>query len=248
LTQASNTLRVAAMADVHYAVTSAGALREAFARAAEEADLIVIAGDLTDYGLPEEAKVLAADLSPARVPIIALLGNHDHHSGKAAEVTAVLREAGITILDGDTCQVKGLSVAGVKGFAGGFGRATLGFWGEQATKDFVQEGINEALKLEAALAKAKHGPTLALLHYAPIAATVAGEPPEIHAFLGTSRLEEPLTRYPVHAVVHGHAHKGAPEGQLSDGTPVYNVSVAVLRDNYPDRPPYRIIEVPLHDA
>ncbi|HWG84403.1 MAG TPA: metallophosphoesterase [Deinococcales bacterium] len=131
------TVRVAVTSDVHYDVKSAGKLREAFARASQEAEVLVVAGDLTDYGLPEEAEVLVADLSVARVPVVVLLGNHDYHSGRQAEVAAVLKGAGVTVLDGDTCQVAGLTLAGVKGFCGGFGRGTLGYWGEQTVKDFV---------------------------------------------------------------------------------------------------------------
>jgi Icc-related predicted phosphoesterase len=132
----------------------------------------------------------------------------------------------------------------VKGFAGGFGRGALGPWGEEAIKLFVQEALNEALKLESALARLKAKHKIAVLHYAPVRDTVEGEPVEIHPWLGSSRLEEPLTRFQVSAVVHGHAHKGTPEGRTSAGIPVYNVAVPVLTAAYPDKPPYRMIEVP----
>jgi Icc-related predicted phosphoesterase len=148
------------------------------------------------------------------------------------------------MLDGDAAELHGVGFAGVKGFAGGFGRGALGPWGEQAIKQFVQEALNEALKLESALARLKTTHRIAVLHYAPIRDTVEGEPVEIHPWLGSSRLEEPLTRFQVSAVVHGHAHKGSPEGKTSGGIPVYNVAVPVLTAAYPDRPPYRLIEVP----
>jgi Icc-related predicted phosphoesterase len=134
--------------------------------------------------------------------------------------------------------------AGVRGFCGGFGRGALGAWGERVIKQFVHEAIEEALKLENALAKLKTESRIAVLHYAPIRQTVEGEPVEIFAFLGSSRLEEPLTRYPVNAVFHGHAHRGTAEGRTSNGIPVFNVSVPLLEERYPDRPPYRLFEVP----
>jgi Icc-related predicted phosphoesterase len=245
MSEGRQTVRVAAMADLHYSRTSAGALREAFAAANDAADALVLCGDLTDYGLPEEARLLAADLAAVRVPVMAVLGNHDFESGRVPEVCEVLSGAGVKMIDGEACEVNGVGFAGVKGFGGGFGRGTLGFWGEPATKAFVQEALNEALRLESALARVRGLPTVAVLHYAPVAATVSGEPVEIWPYLGTSRLEEPLTRHPVVAVVHGHAHNGAPEGRLAGGAPVYNVSVSLMRRHFPDRAPFRLLEVPV---
>jgi Icc-related predicted phosphoesterase len=239
-----DTVRLAAVSDIHYSKTSQGSLQPLFARIGEQADILLLCGDLTDYGLPEEAQILAQDLSVLKIPIVAVLGNHDHESGQADEVTRILTAAGVTLLDGDSCEYYGIGFAGVKGFAGGFGRGTLGFWGEAEIKRFVQAGIDEALKLESALARLRTEHRIAVLHYAPIAATVEGEPPEIFPWLGTSRLEEPLTRYPVHAVFHGHAHGGSPEGQLSNGTPVYNVSHALLQKHFPDELPVRMMELP----
>jgi Icc-related predicted phosphoesterase len=133
----------------------------------------------------------------------------------------------------------------VKGFAGGFGPRALGPWGEEAIKSFVHEAVNEALKLEAALARLRTPHRIAVLHYAPIAGTVSGEPPEIYAFLGSSRLEDPLNRYPVSAVFHGHAHRGSLEGRTREGTPVYNVAMPLLVQAYPGQAPIRIIELPM---
>jgi Icc-related predicted phosphoesterase len=133
----------------------------------------------------------------------------------------------------------------VKGFAGGFGRRSLGAWGEPIIKSFVHETINEALKLEAALARLRTPQKVAVLHYAPIQATVNGEPPEIIAFLGSSRLEEPIDRYRVDVVFHGHAHRGAPEGRTKANTPVYNVAQPVLAAAFPDKAPFRVVEVPV---
>ena len=240
------TLRIAAVADIHVKKTSAGSLQPLFTKATEEADMILLCGDLTDYGTIEEAKILAREItSSLRIPAVGVLGNHDLESGHEKELTSILSDAGVTILDGDSTEVHGVGFAGVKGFAGGFGRRALGAWGEQIIKDFVHEAINESLKLEAALARLRTAQKIGVLHYSPIQATVAGEPLEIVAFLGSSRLEEPLDRYRVNAVVHGHAHRGAPEGRTKSGIPVYNVAQPVLAASFPERPPFRVIEIPL---
>jgi Icc-related predicted phosphoesterase len=241
----NDTVRIAAVGDVHYTKTSQGTLQPLFNQITEHADVLVLPGDLTDYGLADEARVLARDLTAAvKIPIVAVLGNHDYESDESVEIARILTEAGVHVLDGDAVEVHGVGFAGVKGFAGGFGRGTLGPWGERAVKQFVQEAINEALKLESALARLKTAHRIAVLHYAPILGTVEGEPLEIFPWLGSSRLEEPLTRFQVSAVVHGHAHKGTPVGQTTTGIPVYNVSLPLLRSSYPDQPAFRIIEVP----
>jgi len=237
-------VRFAAVGDIHCTKASTGALRGVFAQASEAADALLLCGDLTDYGLPEEARVLADELAAANVPIVAVLGNHDFESDAQDEVCRILTDAGVHMLDGEACEVHGVGIAGAKGFAGGYGRATLGSWGERPIKQFVNEAIQEALKLESALAKLRTPERLVLLHYSPIVATVQGEPLEIFPFLGTSRLEEPLIRYPVSAVLHGHAHRGSPEGKTVNGTPVYNVAMPLLKRSYPDRPPFRLIELP----
>jgi Icc-related predicted phosphoesterase len=238
-------IRLAAVGDIHCGKSSQGALQPLFARATEVADVLVLCGDLTDYGLPEEAHVLAKEIAAAaKIPIIAVLGNHDYESGKSDEVWQILSDAGVTLLDGDSYEFQGVGFAGIKGFAGGFGRGTLGFWGEEAIKRFIQEALDEALKLESALARLRTPQRIAVLHYAPIQATVEGEPPEIFPFLGTSRLEEPLNRYPVTAVFHGHAHNGSPEGRTIGGVPVYNVSMSLLQKTFTDQPPLRVLEIP----
>ncbi len=241
-------LKVAAVGDIHVTKTSQGALRSLFARASEQADVLLLCGDLTDYGLPEEARILAEELGAARLPVVGVLGNHDFEVGKPDEVRAILGGAGMTLLDGESVEIGGVGFAGVKGFAGGFGRGTLGSWGEPAVKAFVQEAIDEALKLESALARLRTPSKVAVLHYAPIRATVASEPPEIHAYLGSGRLEEPLDRFRVHAAVHGHAHNGDLEGRTVGGRPVYNVSMSLMARSFPDRPPFRLLEVPVEAA
>jgi len=235
-------IRFAAVGDIHCTKESAGKLRGFFAQASEAADVVVLCGDLTDYGMPEEAKVLADELSVVSVPVIAVLGNHDYESGVPHEVRQLLVHAGVKVLDGEAIELHGIGIAGAKGFAGGFGRGSLGGWGEPAIKAFVNEAIADAMKLESALAKLRTPQRLAVLHYSPIAATVEGEPMDIFPFLGSSRLEDPLLRYPVQAVVHGHAHRGAPEGRTVNGIPVYNVAKPLLQRTYPDRPPFRVIE------
>jgi Icc-related predicted phosphoesterase len=238
-------VRVAALADLHCTRTSQGAFQPLFARVSESADLLLIAGDLTDYGLPEEARVLAKEIATLRMPVAAVLGNHDLESGKADEVQTILTDAGVLILDGDARELLGIGVAGVKGFGGGFGKRALGPWGETIIKQFVREAVDEALKLEAALARLRTPQMIALLHYAPVAATVEGEPLEIYPFLGSSRLEEPLRRYPVTLVLHGHAHRGQLQGATSSGAPVYNVSMPLLTRTFADRPPFRVFDVPV---
>ena len=229
----SDTIRIATVADVHYAATSQGMLQPLFAQINERADILVLAGDLTDYGLAEEARVLARDLTTSvTIPIVAVLGNHDFESGEQEEVSRILRDAGVHMLDGDSIELLGVGFAGVKGFAGGFGRGALGPWGEPVIKAFVQEALNEALKLESALARLKTRHRIAVLHYAPVRDTVEGEPVDILPWLGSSRLEEPLGRFEVSAVVHGHAHKGAPEGKTSTGIPVYNVAIRCSRRTF----------------
>ena len=213
----------------------------------ERADFLLLCGDLTDYGLPEEAHILVEELAAAvKIPIVAVLGNHDFESGQHVEVCKILTEAGIKVLDGEAHEVQGTGIAGAKGFSGGFGRATLGAWGEPAIKRFVQEAIDEANKFEGALARLRTTQRIAMLHYSPIKATVEGEPLEIYSYLGTSRLEEPLNRHPVNMVFHGHAHHGALEGRTSTGIPVFNVAMPLLMRSFPDQPPSACSRSPRH--
>ncbi|TME32703.1 MAG: metallophosphoesterase [Chloroflexi bacterium] len=238
------TSRIAAVGDLHCTVESGGRLQELFTRASAEADVIALCGDLTDYGLPEEAHILVNELArTVKIPILAVLGNHDFESGKQAEVEAILAEAGVVVLDGGSHEIGEVGFVGVKGFCGGFGRRTLEPWGEPMIKEFVREAVNEGMKLESGLARLRTAQRVALLHYAPIEGTVAGEPPEIFPFLGSSRLEEPLNRYAVAAVFHGHAHRGAPEGRTREGIPVYNVAAPLLRRLTPEAPPFRIVAI-----
>ena len=192
--------------------------------------------------------MLAREIAGIRVPIVGVLGNHDVESGKGDEVRQILTDAGMIILDGDAHEVAGIGIAGVKGFGGGFGKRALGPWGESIIKQFVREAVEEALKLEAALARLRTRSLLALLHYSPIQQTVEGEPLEIYPFLGSSRLEEPINRYPVSLVFHGHAHRGQLDGVTASGVPVHNVSMPLLTRTFPDQPPFRLFDLAAGDA
>lgn len=237
-------VRIAAIGDLHYGKTTPpGSLHALFTQISESADILALCGDLTDYGLVEEARAFVKELVPAvKIPIVAVLGNHDVESNQQDEIVKILKDAGVTTLDGETTEIEGIGFAGIKGFAGGFGRRALGPWGEDIIKKFVHEAVDEALKLESALARLRNPQIVALVHYAPIQATVEGEPLEIYPFLGCSRLEDPITRFPVTAVFHGHAHHGAPEGRTRTNVPVYNVSASLMREVFPERP-FRVIEL-----
>ena len=238
-------LRLAAIGDLHVTRKSLGVFQPIFVQASERADVLLLCGDLTDYGLPDEAHNLAKDLGLVKVPVVAVLGNHDFESGRPDAVQQILSDAGVTVLDGESCEIRGVGFAGAKGFAGGFGRRALEPWGEEAIKSFVREAVDEALKLERALSRLHTPQRIAVLHYAPIRETVEGEPVEIFPFLGSSRLEEPLNRFRATAVFHGHAHAGAPEGRTSAGIPVYNVSMPVLRRHFPNQPAFRVLALPV---
>lgn len=242
-------VRIAALADLHYGRSTAqGSLAPLFSQITAAADVLVLAGDLTDYGLPDEARGLAREMTSAlKIPVVAVMGNHDLESGQQHEVRQIMSDAGVVVLDGDSTEVHGIGFAGVKGFAGGFGRRALGPWGEPIIKQFVQEAVSEALKLESALARLRTEQIIAVMHYSPVQATVEGEPLEIYPFLGSSRLEEPLSRYPVTAVFHGHAHHGQAEGRTTRGVPVYNVSMSLMRERSPEQP-FRIVDVPMMPA
>jgi Icc-related predicted phosphoesterase len=236
-------VRIAAVGDLHYCKASQGSWSRIFGQVGPVADLLLLCGDLTDHGLIEEGQLLAREIeSSIKVPVVAVLGNHDYEAGHVEEIAAALSQAHVQILDGDSTEVLGIGIAGTKGFAGGFGRATLGAWGEPAIKSFVQEAVNEALKLESALARLRTPRRLVLLHYAPIKGTVEGEPVEIYPWLGTSRLEEPIDRYRATAVFHGHAHNGAAEGQTLGQIPVYNVSLPLCRRQNAERP-FKILTI-----
>jgi Icc-related predicted phosphoesterase len=241
-------VRIAAVADLHYGRQGLGGLPALLERIDHEADVLVACGDLTDHGLPDEARLLCRELTQrTRIPVVAVLGNHDVEAQQVTEVGAILRDAGVRLLDGDACEVQGVSFVGAKGFCGGFEPFALGAWGEPTIKHFVHEVVQEALKLETALLRARGPAPVVLLHYSPTVSTVVGEPEAIFPFLGCSRLAEPLMRTPVTAVFHGHAHRGAAAGTLANGTPVFNVSLPLLLRTRPEQP-FHLFDYHLKDA
>ena len=240
-TMAERTLRIAATADLHYGKHSRGKMQDAFGEISGNADVLLLCGDLTEYGLPEEAEELAADIrSAVRIPCIGVIGNHDYESGHPETVANILDQTGVTMLNGEAIEIAGVGFAGICGFGGGFGRRMLNAWGEPLIKQFVQESVSHAIRLEQALVKLQAERRIVVLHYSPIRATLDGEDPEIYAFLGSSRLEEPINRFRSTAVFHGHAHNGINEGKTSTGIPVYNVSAPVLQKTGKQ---YRIVEL-----
>jgi len=238
-------VRIAAIGDVHCKLDSKGHLRQVFDRIASDADILLVCGDITHFGLTEEASVFVEEVARVldKIPALGVLGNHDFESGKQDAIGRQLSDSGLTILDGNSREIYGVGFTGVKGFGGGFGLRALQPWGEPAIKNFVKEVADETHKLEAGLSKLDSGPKIVLMHYSPIIDTVAGEPLELFPFLGSSRLEGPINRFTVTAVFHGHAHYGFFKGKTSADIPVYNVSTAVLKNSFPDRPPYFILEV-----
>lgn len=239
------TLRIAAVADLHVARTPSETLQTVISRVAEAADVLLLCGDLTHHGRSDEAETVVRELRRLRIPVLAVLGNHDFHADQQEKIREVLEAGGVQVLDGEIAEVQGVGFAGVKGFATGFGRRVLEPWGEPIVKQFVQESVQEALKLESALARLTTPHRIVLLHYAPIVGTIEGEPPEIYTFLGSSRLEEPLNRYKVSAAFHGHAHHGCLEGRTTAGVPVFNVSLPLLMARRPEATPFHLLEVPV---
>jgi uncharacterized protein len=210
--------------------------------AGREADVLVIGGDLTDLGQPDQAEMLLEILDACLVPVIATLGNHDHESGKAAEVSRRFVESGVHLLDRSSVVVDGVGFSGVKGFCGGFDEALANSFGEDLFKAWVSEGLMEAQALENELRGLEAKRRVAVLHYSPIRATVKGEAPEIYPFLGTSHLARALDEGRATIAFHGHAHNGSFEGKTPGGVPVFNVSVPVLQQEGFEQP-YYVFEV-----
>jgi len=233
-------LRVAAIGDIHVHEGDIGPYRDLFAEISHEADVLVLCGDLTDLGKPAEAQLLTESLRSCTIPVVAVLGNHDYECGHVDEVRAIIRGAGVHLLEGQSCIIQGVGFVGIKGFAGGFGSRMLGSFGEPAIKHFVAETVQEALSLENAMRRTPTQRTVVVLHYAPIAETVEGEPPEIFPFLGCSRLAETIDRFKVNAVLHGHAHRGRYQGKTPGGMPVFNVAYHIEK---PTGRPYALLRV-----
>lgn len=232
-------MRIAAIADLHCRVNST--LTPLFEGIEERADLLIVAGDLTDTGLPAEMSVLLGELKRVSLPILAVVGNHDHENDKAEELCSMLHDTGVLVLEGNAIEIEGVGFIGTKGFCGGFDDRLVQPFGERAIKDFIRIGIDEAISLENAVTKLQTERKVAVLHYAPISQTLIGESPELFPFLGSSRLASALDRHGVNVIVHGHAHHGSPEGKTPGGIPVYNVC-RFVQQRCCNRP-YMVIEV-----
>jgi Icc-related predicted phosphoesterase len=234
--------RIAAVGDVHVRETDKGKWTDYFKEVSRQADILVICGDLTDTGDEVEAQVLVEELKACTIPVVAVLGNHDHEKGRHKLIRQILLKEGVHMLDGEAVVIKDVGFAGVKGFGGGFDKHMLSMFGEGAMKAFVQEAVDEALHLDRALARldAEYTVTkkIAIMHYSPIKETVIGEPEAIYPFLGSSRLSEPLNRRKVDAAFHGHAHIGQLEGVTSAGVKIFNVSKPILVKNGYEYPFY----------
>jgi Icc-related predicted phosphoesterase len=240
--QSAETITVAAIGDLHVTEGSTAPYRELFAEISRVADVLVLCGDLTNFGKTSEAEILGEDIRTCAIPVLGVLGNHDYECGQPETVASILSQAGMTVLDEQAVEVEGVGFAGVKGFLGGFGRGELAPFGEPIVKAFVDEAMSEARKLENGLRTLRTERSVAVLHYSPIAETLEGEPVEIFQYLGSARLADAIDRFDhVKAVVHGHAHHGTYEGRTVRGTPVYNVAQFVVREKF--NRPYALLEI-----
>ena len=239
---ANNPMRVAAIGDLHVQESDDAPYRELFTEIAQHADVLLLCGDLTNFGKEKEAEILADDIKSCPIPVLGVLGNHDYECGCPEKVCEILGNGGMTILDEQAHEIDGVGFAGVKGFMGGYGRGELAPFGEPIAKAFVDEVMKEARKLENALRTLRTERSVAVLHYSPVTDTLEGEPTEIFQYLGAQRLAEPIDRFEhVKAVVHGHAHHGTYEGRTPLGKPVYNVAQFVLKPLFGR--PYALLEV-----
>jgi Icc-related predicted phosphoesterase len=235
-------MRIAATADLHFSAQTQGLLKEQLGKVRDEADVLVLAGDLTNFGRPQEMEPLVNVLVRLRLPTIAVLGNHDYESGQEAELMRMMTSEGIKVLDGTGYERDGVGFAGTKGFIGGFGRGVLTAFGEPEVKAFVKVSIDEAMKLERAMSQLRAAKRVVVLHYAPISGTVAGEAQEIYPYLGSSRLAEVVDRHGAELVIHGHAHHGSLDGKTTAGIPVHNVAITLLQAQQPPTV-YRVFDV-----
>jgi Icc-related predicted phosphoesterase len=223
-------MKIAAIGDIHAHENKPHEFRELFSQISQKADVLLLCGDLTDSGFPDEARMLAYDLQSCSIPVFGVLGNHDFESGKQDAIKDILRASGFVFLDEKPQIVHGIGFAGVKGFGGGFGRYLLTAFGEPAVKQFIADSVSEALHLGYLLDSLKTEKMVVALHYAPIPETVRGEPIELYPFLGSSHLADTIDRFPASVVFHGHAHHARRvEYHTQKGVPVYNVSHNVLK-------------------
>ena len=246
MTHTRKKTRIAAVGDIHVRESDRGKWRDYFTVVSEQADILLLAGDLTDTGRVADAETLCEELKACKIPVVGVLGNHDYEADEQGAIKKALTSDNVHILEGDSVVIGNVGVAGIKGFGGGFDQHMLPLWGEKMNKQFVQEAVNEALCLERALARLDSEHTdlkkVVVMHYSPIKATVVGEPEAIFPFLGSSRLAEPINRREVVAAFHGHAHAGTLEGATSRGVKVFNVSRPILiKAGF--NPPFYVFEV-----
>ncbi len=241
-TTTNATLRIAALGDLHVKEDGESPYRELFGQISSQADVLVLCGDLTNFGKTTEAEILADDIRSCSIPVLGVLGNHDYECGQPEKVAEILHDAGMRVLDDQAVEIEGVGFAGVKGFMGGYGRGELAPFGEPIAKAFVDEVMNEARKLENGLRSLRTERSVAVLHYSPVEETLEGEPPAIYQYLGSQRLADAIDRFDhVKAVVHGHAHHGRYQGRTPLGKPVYNVAQFVCRQEFGR--PYALLEV-----
>jgi Icc-related predicted phosphoesterase len=239
---ADGKLTVAAIGDLHVMEDSVAPYRELFTEISAAADVLVLCGDLTNFGRTSEAEILGEDIRSCTIPVLGVLGNHDFECGQPEKVAEILHDAGMIVLDEQAHEIEGVGFAGVKGFMGGYGRGELAPFGEPIAKAFVQEALDEARKLENGLRSLRTERSVAVLHYSPTIETLEGEPQAIFQYLGSARLADAIDRFDhVKAVVHGHAHHGKYEGRTPRGTPVFNVAQFVCREEFGR--PYALLEI-----
>lgn len=235
-------MRIAAIGDLHVTEDSGGMIKDLLKGVEPQADVLVLAGDLTNVGLPEEMSVLLDDLKGLSIPVVAVIGNHDHESDQTEALVEMMQQAGVCVLECETCTIGDVDFVGTKGFCGGFGRWCVSTFGEQALKSFVQTSVDEAANLDRALMGLTGSrKKVAIMHYSPTRDTLKGEAEEVYPFLGTSRLAEVLEKHRVDAVFHGHAHGGSPRGRTQGGIVVYNVS-RFVQTRFHDSP-YLVLEL-----
>lgn len=234
-------VKIAAMGDIHIGRVGVSH-KENFKQLSEEAEILLLCGDLTERGTEEQTTMLIEELASCTVPVIAVLGNHDYDKGNEKIIETMLTQAHVKVLDGDYTIIKDIGFAGIKGCGGGFDKYMLTPFGEPMVKEFVRQSVEDSLRLENALAQLSTDKKVVLMHYSPIVQTVSGEPKEIFPFLGCSRFVSPIHRFQATIVFHGHAHHGTYEGKTEQGIPVYNVAYPILKKQFPDKP-YAIFEV-----
>jgi uncharacterized protein len=234
---------IAAIGDIHVKEHFKDEYKQFFQEISEKADILVLCGDLTDLGLPTEAKLLADDLKSCRIPIIGVLGNHDYQSDQSDEVTRILMQnENVHILEKEPYVYEGIGFAGVKGFIGGFGQWALGSFGEPYIKDIIRHRDNQAFALENQLKALTTDKKVVIMHYSPIRETVDDEPADIMPFLGATRYEQTIDQYGASVVFHGHANMGPHAGKTTKGIPVFNVAYPLLQNIMPDKP-YKLFEL-----